>query len=306
MASLKTFEIYLVAPPGLEGALLKEVQSRGFKAAKLAVGGVTFTGSWPDVWRVNLEVRGAARVLARIGGFYAAHLSELDKRSRKFPWLDVLRKDVPVSVEVTCHKSKIYHSVAAAQRIEKALREECGITIAKDANVVIKVRIDDDQCKLSVDTSGEMLHKRGHKEATGKAPMRENLASLFLARCGYTGEEPVLDPMCGSGTFVIEAAEIAAGLAPGRGRSFAFEQLRSFDAEHWAKLRDRLKTRVPAFTFYGSDKDAAAVKMAQGNASPFRHCRVYEVQPHGGWRCFAARWCARAGDGQSTIWHPHW
>lgn len=134
---------------------------------------------------------------------------------------------------MTSKSSRIYHSAAAAQRIETAIREELGATIAADAELCIKARIDDDLCAISIDTSGESLHKRGHKQAIGKAPMRETLASLFLRQCGYDGTEAVVDPMCGSGTFVIEAAEIAAGLKPGRSRRFAFEQLAGFDQAAW-------------------------------------------------------------------------
>ena len=96
--------------------------------------------------------------------------------------------------------------------------EELGAPVSPEAEVVIKARIDDDLCTISIDTSGEPLHKRGHKQAVAKAPMRETMASLFLRQCGFDGDEPVVDPMCGSGTFVIEAAEIAAGAASRAGR----------------------------------------------------------------------------------------
>ncbi|MCP3877492.1 MAG: class I SAM-dependent RNA methyltransferase, partial [Sulfitobacter sp.] len=125
--------------------------------------------------------------------------------------------------------------------------------------------IDDNVVTISLDTSGDALHKRGHKEAVGKAPMRENLAYLMLRQAGYTGTETVVDPMCGSGTFVIEAAEIAMGLNPGRSRHFAFEDLASFDAAQWAAMRDTPTTSTP-LRFYGSDRDAGAVRMSRMNA----------------------------------------
>jgi putative N6-adenine-specific DNA methylase len=179
----------------------------------------------------------------------------------------VLRKDVPVHVEASCTRSRIYHSEAAAQRIGRAIAEELGAPLKTDAELVIKARIEDDLCTLSIDTSGESLHKRGHKEAIGKAPMRETLASLFLRRCGFEGNEPVVDPMCGSGTFVIEAAEMAAGLNPGRARHFAFEQLANFNAAAWDKLKGSRSARVTQFRFFGSDRDAGAVQMARANAA---------------------------------------
>ncbi|SNT23476.1 THUMP domain-containing class I SAM-dependent RNA methyltransferase [Tropicimonas sediminicola] len=259
-------DIFLVATPGLEDALLSETLERGFSGASIIPGGVEFRGGWPEVWRANLELRGATRVLARIGAFRAFHLAQLDKRARKFPWAEVLRPDVPVRVEASCHRSKIYHKAAAAQRVARAITETLGAPIAEDAPVQIKLRIDDDLCTISVDTSGESLHKRGHKEAVGKAPMRETMAALLLRSCGYTGTEPVLDPMCGSGTFVIEAAEIAAGLAPGRSRSFAFEQLANFDPAAWEALRASIKPLTPNLIFHGSDRDAGAIRMSQANA----------------------------------------
>jgi putative N6-adenine-specific DNA methylase len=258
-------EIFLTATPGFEAALLAEAQAAGFAGAVLTQGGVSFAGDWADVWRANLVLRGASRVLVRIGSFMAFHLAQLDKRAHKFPWGDVLRPDIPLRVEVTTNrKSKIYHAGAAAQRVETALRAN-GYQISADAALVIKLRIDDNRVTISIDTSGESLHKRGHKLGVGKAPMRETLAALFLGECGYRGTEPVLDPMCGSGTFVIEAAEIAAGLAPGRGRSFAFEHLASFDATAW----DAMRVQHPKPTdirFYGSDRDAGAIRMSRENA----------------------------------------
>ena len=263
---LPDFEIFLVAPPGLEALLCEEVREAGFAGPQAVPGGVTIMGGWPEVWRANLQIRGASRVLARIGAFRAMHLAQLDKRARKFPWREVLRPDVPLKVEVTCKASRIYHAGAAAQRIEAALREELGVVISPEAEFKLKVRIDDDLCTISVDTSGESLHKRGHKEAVNKAPMRETLAALFLRQCGFDGSETVVDPMCGSGTFVIEAAEIAAGLMPGRTRHFAFEQLASFDPAAWERMRNPAPRPRPTLRFHGADRDAGAIRMSRANA----------------------------------------
>ena len=119
---------------------------------------------------------------------------------------------------------------------------------APDAQVRVRVRIERDVCTLSVDTSGEPLHKRGYKAAVARAPMRETMAALLLSRCGFTGTEPVLDPMCGSGTFVIEAAEVALRLNPGRARGFAFERLATFDAADPSHLRMRQPPEARPFT----------------------------------------------------------
>ena len=248
------FEIFLAGPPGLEPLLEAEAAALGLPGPKAVPGGVVFQGGWPEVWRANLHIRGASRVLARIGGFRALHLAQFDKRARKFPWADALRADVPVRVEVATRSSRIYHAGAARERIEAAIRDTLGAPIVRPAEgeeppadvVALKVRIENDVCSFSLDTSGDLLHRRGHKQAVNAAPMRETLAALFLAACGYRGAEPVCDPMCGSGTFPIEAAEIAMNLAPGRSRSFAFERLASFDAAAWAALRGRSHGRARA------------------------------------------------------------
>ncbi len=281
------FEIFIATAPGLEAVLWEEVKSLRFRAAKQVPGGVTVNGNWRDAWRANLKVRGANKVLARINVFRVFHLTELEKRARRVPWGDVLRADVPFRVEATCRTSKIYHSGAAAQRIEKAIREELGAQPEEDAPVTVMARVENDLCTISVDTSGELLHKRGFKVAVNKAPLRETMAALFLRQCGYVGTEPVVDPMCGSGTFVIEAAEIAASLQPGRERHFAFEQLATFDPEVWNEMRREPPTGKPDFLFYGSDRDAGAIEMSRANAArasvadliEFRHHAVSDLMP---------------------------
>ncbi|MCQ4159135.1 class I SAM-dependent RNA methyltransferase [Roseomonas sp. GC11] len=287
MSTDKDFEIFLTAPPGLEAALFAEIRGKGFRQPKPVPGGVTLRGGWPEVWRANLWVRGAGRVLARLDSFRVTHLAQLDARARHVPWGHVLRPDVSFRVEATCAGSRIYHSGAAAERVEKAIRETLGAPAAPDGEILVRVRIEDDVCTLSVDTSGEPLHKRGYKEAVNAAPMRETMAALFLRQCGYDGQEPVLDPMCGSGTFVIEAAEIAARLNPGRARPFAFEKLASFDAEAWQRMRAVNSRREPAVRFHGSDRDAGAIAMSRANAAragvealtEFRQGTVSELQP---------------------------
>lgn len=263
------FEIFLAALPGLEPVLAAEATAIGLAGATAVPGGVVLQGGWPEVWRANLWLRGATRVLARIGAFRALHLAQLDKRARRFPWGDTLRADTPLRIEVTTRKSRIYHAGAARARIATAIRESLGAPVPDEAPedaLTLKVRIEDDLCTFSIDTSGEMLHRRGHKEAVNAAPMRETMAALLLRACGYGGREPVLDPMCGSGTFVIEAAGIAAGLPPGLGRGFAFERLATFDPAAWAALRADWRPIPTALRFYGRDRDAGAIAMSRANA----------------------------------------
>lgn len=269
MTETDPIDIFAVATPGLDSVLLAEIKAAGFADARLMAGGVGFPGSWSDVWRANLELRGATRILARIASFRAMHLAQLDKRARKLGWAGLLRPDVPFRVEASCHKSRIYHAGAAAERVRKAIVETLGAPTAEDAELRILVRIEDDLVTISVDTSGASLHKRGFKQAVARAPLRETMAALFLRQAGYDGSGLVLDPMCGSGTIVIEAAEIARGLQPGRARHFAFEHLPSFDADSYTRLRRLAPAASPAAVprFFGVDRDPGAIRMAVENAA---------------------------------------
>lgn len=266
--------IFLVTAPGLESLLAQEAAEAGFAGVEAVTGGVTLTGGWDAVARANRELRGAARVLVRIAEFRAFHLAQLDKRARRVDWAGLLRPDVPVRVEATCRKSKIYHDRAAAQRLRRAISDALGASGEADGagtgddaeGVRILLRIEDDLCTVSVDTSGAPLHRRGHKEWIGKAPLRETMAAMFLRDCGYRGDRPVVDPMCGSGTFVLEAAEMALGLAPGRARRFDFERLAvSIPAVAAAADMRAGDNAVPRF--HGYDRDDGAVRGATANAA---------------------------------------
>ncbi|WP_138465233.1 class I SAM-dependent RNA methyltransferase [Poseidonocella sp. HB161398] len=267
MSMTERYELFLVAAPGLEQDVLREAQALGLAGAEAVAGGVRAEGGWAEAWRANLELRCASRVLIRIASFRAPHLAQLDKRARKIDWRSILRADLPVRVEVACKRSRIYHQGAAAERIGRAISETSGAALAPEAAITVKARIEDDLCTISLDTTGEPLHRRGHKEAVGKAPLRETFAAAFLARMGFDGSQAVVDPMCGSGTFPIEAAEIAAGLAPGRSRRFAFEDLGSFDAAAWQKMKAARPARAPQQRFFGQDRDDGAIRMAQANAA---------------------------------------
>ncbi|MEQ8433611.1 MAG: class I SAM-dependent RNA methyltransferase [Oceanicaulis sp.] len=259
-----TLTLFAVCPPGLEPLLAAELSGLGFSGVQPQAGGVAFEGGWPDVWRACLELRGAVRVLVQLAEFRVVHLSQLDKKSRQVDWARALKPGTPVRVEASCRRSKIYHDGAASQRVETAL-EAAGMALDAEAALTIRVRIDDNICTINLDAAGEPLFKRGHKQAVMKAPLRENLAAMFLRASAFDGAEPVLDPMCGSGTFIIEAAEIAAGLQAGRARGFAFEALETFDAERFAALKSE-GGAAPGWRGFGFDRDAAAIKAARDNA----------------------------------------
>lgn len=279
-------DIFAMAPPGLEPVLADEMRAACFADPVIVPGGVTIRGDWPDIWRANLVLRGPGRITATIAGFRAMHLAQLDKRARKVDWHAALRPDIPVRVEASSRKSRIYHAGAAQQRVEGALNA-AGIACDPKAPVALRVRIDDDWVSIAIDTSGVPLHRRGYKAAVGKAPMRETMAALILRACGYRGQEPVFDPLCGSGTFVIEAAEIAAGLAPGRARDFAFAHLATFDPAAWDRLKRIPPTPLPALRFHGSDRDAGAFARARDNAEragvaalcDFRKATISDIAP---------------------------
>jgi len=283
-------EIFLATAPGLEPVLAEETRLKGFKRPTTVPGGVVTRGTWADAWRANLWLRGATRVLVRVAAFHVTHLAHLDTLARRVPWATLLRPGTPFRIEASCAKSRLYHSGAVAERIAAAIAATAGAPHDPAAAVTVMARLDHDRCTLSLDTSGEPLHKRGFKQEVNAAPLRETLAALFLRACGFDGTEPVLDPMCGSGTFVIEAAEIAARLNPGRARNFAFEHLATFDAEAWARMRAPKPRPSPALRFHGSDRDAGAVAMSRANAeragvaewTAFRVAPVSEARPPDG------------------------
>ncbi|MEP5760723.1 MAG: class I SAM-dependent RNA methyltransferase [Litoreibacter sp.] len=288
---MDTLEIFLICPPGLQNLLATEAREKGFVVTSMISGGVTMKGNWHDVWRANLVIRGAVRVLVRIASFPVTHLAHLDKLSRKIPWNNWLRTDVPIKVDAVCRKSKIYHEKAAAERVARAASEALKVPLG-EGGISIRVRIEDDHCVVSLDTSGAPLHKRGVKVQVNKAPMRENLAALFLRACDYDGSEPVVDPMCGSGTFVIEAAEIAQGMFPGRNREFAFENFAEFSKSTFTDMKTNSAPQSDKPRFYGSDRDAGAVAMSRANAeragvtnvTSFSHIPLSEAVPPEG-RC---------------------
>ncbi|MEM6489012.1 MAG: class I SAM-dependent RNA methyltransferase [Pseudomonadota bacterium] len=276
------FPLFLAGTPGLEALLALEARRLGFADAASAPGGVALAGDWAAVRRANLWLRGATRVLVRIAGFGAPHLAMLDKRARRIDWGAVLRADVPVSVQATSRRSRIYHAGAAAARVAQAIADTLGAPILKTPGAEgavgddgaepaarILVRLDEDFCTVSLDTSGPPLHRRGTKQAVAKAPLRETLAAGLLAAAGYDGRGTVLDPMCGSGTLVLEAAGIAAGAAPGAHRAFAFQHLACHDPDAWAAaLAEAAPARPPRdVRCIGYDRDAGAVAAASANAA---------------------------------------
>ncbi len=277
--SVEPLELFAVAAPGTEAVVRDELVSLGAQASALVPGGVAFTGDASTMMRVNLWSRTASRVLCRIARFPAPNLRALAAHAARVPWAALLARDRPLAVKASCHASRVYHSGAAAERVRDAACAAVGCApvdrpgadeeVSQEAATAVLVRLDRDVCTLSLDTSGAHLHLRAWRLETAKAPLRENLAAAVLRLSGWDGAEALLDPMCGSGTFPVEAALLAARIPPGGARSFAFMDWPGFDAAAWARLVDEAAElrRDPPCPIRAADRDAGAVEITRRNAA---------------------------------------
>jgi putative N6-adenine-specific DNA methylase len=244
-------------------------------------GGVLFQGGLEDLYKANLHLRTASRVLVRLGDFKAAAFSELRMKAGRLAWERFLTPGQPVLLHVTCHKSKLYHSGAVAERVLGAVgdrlgkpstpvtgQEAMGSTEAIPPQLVV-VRLLHDHCTISIDSSGHLLHRRGYRLETAKAPLRETLAAAMLLASGWDTRSPLIDPFCGSGTIAIEAALLARGIPPGQGRAFAFMRWPRYNPRRWEGLVSGIPTppnaEIPRIQ--ASDRDAGAIKIARVNAA---------------------------------------
>lgn len=279
-----TASIFAVAAPGLESVVAAELNALGLPAAAES-GGASWQGSLADVARANLELRTASRVLVRAGEFRARTFHELERRARRIDWARFVSSGEAVQLRITCRKSALYHEGAVAERILDALEERTGrrgVTRSHDDDdhdhapgQLFIVRLFRDLCTVSADSSGDLLHRRGYREALAKAPLRENLAAAMLLACGWSADAPLLDPLCGSGTIPIEAALIARDIAPGIARAdrsarpFRFLDWPAADAGAWntaiERARSRIRPACPAPVF-ASDRNAGAIRAAGTNA----------------------------------------
>jgi putative N6-adenine-specific DNA methylase len=274
---------FAITAPGLEALTALELQQLGLLETAVGgqpgaeSGGVSFEGGPEALYWSNLQLRTASRVVVRLGEFYAAAFSELRKKAGRLAWERYLTPGQPVSLHVTCHKSKLYHSDAVAERVAGAIGDRLGrpAPLLKPSESeqdqppqLVLVRLVNDHCTISVDSSGALLHRRGYRLATAKAPLRETLAAGMLLAAGWDARSPLLDPFCGSGTIAIEAALMARGLAPGGKRRFAFMDWPGFEAKRWEKLLAEAQSRFSAEmpVIQASDRDAGAVEMARANA----------------------------------------
>ena len=277
------FEIFASTAPGLESIVAGELKALGIRG-KQEIGGVAFPGNLERIYASNLWLRTASRVTVRLGRFHASTFFELERRAKKLPWETFLPASARVRVRVTCRKSKLYHSDAVAERVLKAIAsatsravdvvdsqpdDEAAESEAVDSpSQLFVVRIVHDECEISADSSGELLHRRGYRQEVGKAPLRETIAAAMILASGWKSQFALLDPMCGSGTIPIEAAMLARTIAPGLNRRFQFMDWPGFDSGKWKEMLEKARGAVTNFAgeIVGADRDEGAIGAAMRNA----------------------------------------
>jgi putative N6-adenine-specific DNA methylase len=232
---------------GLKSICCKELNnlSGSFKEIRMVDGGVEFTGRIQDCYKANLYLRTANRILMRMGSLKASNFRILEKKLLQFPWELFLsfKKNILPEINVTAKHSRLYHTKAVADCFKKciAIRFSSITDSHNGENACLQqkllIRIRNDHFFISIDSSGELLHKRGIKKHNHMAPIRETIAVAALMIAGYEPGAPLLDPLCGSGTFSIEGAMLTSNTPPGWFRSFAFMSWPSFRPAQWDYLK---------------------------------------------------------------------
>ena len=275
---MKAGRYFAPCPRGLEALLVEDVAAAGGRGARAVPGGVEFGGDRLSCYRLNLESRIATRILwAQADGPYASE-DDIYRLANNVDWPALFSVERTIRIYVTAQRSPLKSLEFITLRVKDAVcdrfRSACGrrpTVNTKAPDVRIHLFLTDRQATVYLDTSGEPLWQRGHKIAKVEAPLKENLAAGILRLTGWHPGVPLLDPMCGSGTFLLEAAQIAIGDAPGLARDagdFGFEKLTGFDAELWRRLRAEAAERrlvVDRLPIWGSDLSDDAVARAQQN-----------------------------------------
>jgi putative N6-adenine-specific DNA methylase len=286
--------------PGLEGILRLELEQLGARAIEGEAGGVGFDADLPLLYRANLALATASRVIVRVATFKARTFGELERHAKKVGWEEYIAPGAIAHFRVTSKKSKLFHEDGIAERLTTALQARVsGVDVLasraeaddreRDVTVVptiqrFVVRFHRDGCTLSADSSGSLLHRRGYRLDSGKAPLRETLAAGLVLASGWTAGAPLIDPFCGSGTIPIEAAMIARRMPPGWRRRFGFERWPGFDRHRYDEVRAELAAAIlPSVgaSILGADRDAGAIRGARENAE--RSGTVADIE----WRCQA-------------------
>jgi putative N6-adenine-specific DNA methylase len=262
-------------PRGLEALLARELESFGARAPAITAGGVGFSGGWDACYRANLWSRIASRVLWRVAEFAYASEDDVYEAARAVDWFNLFDVNRTLRVYVTAQKSPVKSLEFVTLRVKDAVcdrfRDDVGRRPSVERaspDVRVHAFLEEKRGALYLDTSGEALFKRGWRQDAVEAPLRENLAAGIVMLTGWQFEQPLLDPMCGGATLLVEAAAMARARAPGLKRSFGFEKLDSFNAALWKELRAeaaRPAQSVPKLALYGSDSDPRALNAARRN-----------------------------------------
>jgi 23S rRNA G2445 N2-methylase RlmL len=285
----------IVVPPELARICLNETRSLDIPEPELSEAGLEFDGRLKDAYICNLGLRTASRVLCRLAPFRAGIAEELFHKASQIPWELWLNPDIPLDIQARVEYSRISHEGRVAQiiseGIEKCLRRKGLLhatdTMDKDLNRAgraasgkpqsddseqkqkILVSLVKNHCLISLDMSGAHLHQRGYRPRHTGAPLRETLAAAILSKSDWTGNEPLVDGMCGSGTFPIEAVFMSRRIAPGIGRDFLFQRWPSFQRATWEFLVGKAKEvslpKTPE-TIIGIDIDPEAARVSAENA----------------------------------------
>ena len=272
---MTTYSLFVTCPRGLEAPLSQELEQLKCQDIRAVDGGVACKGGMEQVYRINLHSRTASRVLLRLIKSGYRNEQDIYKAAKNIRWTDWFDLEQTFKVKVEGKRAQVKSLEFVGLKIKDAVcdvfRDACGArpSVGKiRPDIRIHVFIDERDIQIFIDTSGEALFKRGYRQDTGEAPMRENLAAGLLLLAGYDGTQPFQDPFCGSGTIVIEAAWIATRRAPGLMRRFGFEKLKNFDAALWKKLQHEAETQIrPASApISGSDNDRHMIRAAVANA----------------------------------------
>lgn len=273
---LEQFEMVAKTFQGLEDVLAEELRNLGALNVEPGRRMVSFTGDKETLYRANLSCRTALRILKPFYKFRARTPESLYDRVKEYDWTRLLKTDGTFAIETTVNSDEFTHSRFVTYKVKDAIVDffrdrsaegkRPGVRL-QDADVVINVHISGCDVTLSLDSSGESLHRRGYRVAQTEAPINEVLAAGIILKSGWRGDTPFVDPMCGSGTFLIEAALIAANINPGIYRKgFAFEHWQDFDAELFDRLyNDDSHEREFTQKIYGADISPKAVDIAREN-----------------------------------------
>jgi len=262
-------------PRGLAPALAEELTALGAQRAKAAEAGVSFTGPFDLVYAANLHSRIASRILWQVAQFPYANENDVYERGKEVPWREYFSAERTFKVETNAHRSPVKSLDFVTLRVKDAIADHFRGAVghrpsvsARDPDVRIHAFLDAKTCTLYVDTSGERLFKRGRRDFVGEAPLKKNLAAGILRMTGWRPGVALLDPMCGAGTFLSEAADISLGRAPGRSRAFGFQNLARYNAATWERLlakAQRDEKPIASLPIYGSDLYGRTVDSARMN-----------------------------------------